>query len=125
MSDDLDRILEAMEKSKYRVIELTPKNFDQVINSTKPTIVYFWAVTCPVCLIIPSSFDRLAAEYGDKIIFAKFNAIENYEHKKIADRYDVLSLPTYIIFMNGKPLEKLSNASIEEVEKLVIKYAKG
>ncbi|MCP8315888.1 MAG: thioredoxin [archaeon] len=124
MSEELEKILEALEKRGYRPLELTPENFDQVINSGKPVTVNFWAVTCPSCVIIPSSFDRLAAEYGDKMVFAKFNVFENYEYKKIADRHYILSLPTYAVFKNGKLLERLVSPSIEELERLVITYVK-
>ncbi|MCP8322052.1 MAG: thioredoxin [archaeon] len=124
MSEELEKILEALEKRGYRPLELTPENFDQVINSGKPVVVNFWAVTCPSCVIIPSSFDRLAAEYGDKMVFAKFNVFENYEYKKIADRHYILSLPTYAVFKNGKLLERLVSPSIEELERLVITYVK-
>ncbi len=124
MNEDPDKLLEALEKSRHRPLELKPENFDQIINSEKPVIVNFWAITCPACLIIPSSFDRLAAEYGDKMIFAKFNVFENYEYKKIANRYYIFSLPTYVVFKKGELLERFLSPSVEELEKLVIKYAK-
>ncbi|MGQ9718667.1 MAG: thioredoxin family protein [Nitrososphaerales archaeon] len=124
MSKELEKTLEALGKSRYRPLELTPENFGQTINSEKPVIVNFWAVTCPTCVIIPSSFDRLAAEYGDKMVFAKFNVFENYEYKKIADRYDILSLPTYAVFKNGELLERLVSPSVKKLERFVMKYVK-
>jgi thioredoxin 1 len=124
MSKELEKTLEALGKSRYRPFELTPENFDKTTNSEKPVMVDFWAVTCPICVIIPSSFDRLAAEFGDKMIFAKFNVFENYEHRKIADRYDILSLPTYAIFKKGKLLERLVSPSVKELERFVKKYVK-
>jgi len=79
-------------------IELTTKNFDKEIKKGK-WIVDFWAVWCGPCKIMAPHFEAVAKELKGEINFAKVNVDENHE---IANKYQVMSIPTTIFFQDGE-----------------------
>ncbi|MEM3437712.1 MAG: thioredoxin [Nitrososphaerales archaeon] len=132
MSDpELERILEEKAKlMKERIkklpmetketLNLSSKNFWDVINSSEPVIVDFWAEWCTPCKYMLPIFEKLAAKYSDKMIFARLNVDECSD---IANKYQVLSIPTFIIFLNGKPVDMVVGAVGEKkLEKVIKKY---
>ncbi len=98
----------------------TDSNFHaQVLQSTVPVVVDFWAEWCPPCKIIAPVMDDLAKEYGDKVVIGKMNADEN---PQIPGQFTVMSLPTVMIFKNGQPIQALVGAKskqtyMQEIEK--------
>jgi len=84
------------------VVELTQANFDKLINSPKPTFVDFWAVWCGPCRTMEPVVERLAAKLGGSVTFGKLNVDE---HPGIATKYEVQSIPTFMIFKNGRPVD--------------------
>jgi len=110
MSDsELDKILAdkakrlVSEKSSHdSVVELTEANFDKLVNGPKPTFVDFWAVWCGPCRTMEPVVERLAAKLGGTVNFGKLNVDE---HPGIATRYEVQSIPTFMIFKNGRPVD--------------------
>jgi|YelNatPaOPRAMG01_1025707.scaffolds.fasta_scaffold325437_1 thioredoxin 1 len=134
MSDpELNKILEEkaksiMEKAQKTETEmetkeplnLSPDNFEKTINSSKPVIVDFWAEWCAPCRYMLPVFEKLAKKYGDKMIFGRLNVDENGD---IANKYQVFSIPTFMIFMKGKPVDMVIGAVGEKnLEKTITKY---
>ena len=123
MSDsELDKIL--AEKSKKlladssragHVVELTRHNFDNLVNGPKPTFVDFWAVWCGPCRTMEPVVERVAAKLGKEVNFGKLNVDE---HPEIATRYEVQSIPTFMLFKNGRPIDAvigtIQEASLEQ-----------
>ncbi len=102
-----------------RIIELSERNFDDVISNSKPVIVDFWASWCGPCQFMLPIFDKLARVYGDKMVFARLNVDEN---QAVAARYDVYAIPTFIVFKDGRPIDRAVGAVGElGLEKLIRK----
>jgi len=90
------------------VITLTDSTFDTAIkNTSKPILVDFWAEWCMPCRMMAPIIEELARDYSGKTVFAKINVDENCE---TAERFNVVSIPSFIIFKNGQPVEQILGA---------------
>jgi len=74
-------------------------NFDSVIHDMRPVVVDFHALWCSPCKMQSPILKEIATDLGDKIKVIKIDVDQNSE---IASRYNVQSVPTLIIFKNGK-----------------------
>jgi thioredoxin 1 len=102
------------------LLELSEKNFDEVVNANKPILVDFWATWCGPCQFMLPIFDKLAKKYGEKVSFGRLNVDDN---QGVAMRFDVYAIPTFIIFMNGKAVDRAVGAVGEKgLEGLLQKY---
>ena len=88
------------------VIELNSSNFDQTISSETPTLVDFWAEWCGPCRAMHPIFTRMARKFK-KITFARLNIDQNQE---IATKLGIQSIPIFIMFKNGSPVDKVVGA---------------
>lgn len=87
------------------ILILNDKNFKtEVLESKSLVLVDFWASWCVPCKILLPIVEEIAKEYKDKIKVAKLN-VEDYP--LIASRYGIMSIPTLIIFKDGKAVESL------------------
>jgi thioredoxin 1 len=87
--------------------EVTDNNFQaEVLESDTPVLVDFWAPWCGPCRIIAPSLEELNDEI-DNLRVVKLNVDEN---QQTAAQYDVMSIPTLIIFKNGQPAKKIIGA---------------
>lgn len=76
----------------------------QVLQSPKPVLVDFWAAWCQPCLMLAPLVDQVAQEYGENIAVAKLDVDAN---QKTAMTYGVQSIPTLILFKEGKEIKRL------------------
>ena len=89
--------------SEY-VKEFTEANFDdEVLNSSQPVVVDFWAEWCMPCLMVAPIIEQLAQEYDGKVKFGKLNVDEN---RSIAIRFSIQAIPTLLIFKDGQLVQK-------------------
>ncbi len=88
-------------------IELTDSNFHEVVKRGGLVVVDCWAAWCAPCRIISPIIDELAKEYAGKILFGKLNVDLN---RKIPMEYQIMSIPTILIFKNGKLVDRLIGA---------------
>jgi thioredoxin 1 len=103
-----------------QLIELSEKNFDETISGDKPVLVDFWATWCGPCQFMLPIFDKLAKKYSQKVNFGRLNVDDN---QGIAMRFDVYAIPTFIVFMNGKAIDRAVGAVGEKgLEGLLQKY---
>ena len=100
-------------------INVNNENFENVvIKNEMPVLVDFWAPWCGPCMMIADSISEIANEYSGKIKVAKVNVDNN---EKIAMLYSISSIPTILLFNNGKVINtsvgyKSKQALIEELE---------
>src|SRR5574340_607964 len=88
------------------LLELSEKNFDDAVNANKPVIVDFWATWCGPCQFMLPIFTRLAKKYNT-IRFARVNVDDA---QGVSQRYGVYAIPTFIVFKDGKPIDKAVGA---------------
>jgi thioredoxin 1 len=87
------------------IITIDQNNFQKsVLDSPKPVMVDFWAPWCGPCRAVAPVVEELAKEYSSKAGFAKVNVDES---PILASQYGVMSIPTIIIFKDGKPAEQV------------------
>lgn len=86
-------------------IQVDDANFEQVVlKSSKPVLVDFWATWCKPCVLVAPIVDELAGEFDGKIDFVKIDIDNN---PKTPARYNVMSIPTLLIFKNGEPVSHM------------------
>jgi len=87
------------------MLEFTDQNFEkEVLRSKVPVLVDFWAVWCMPCQKVAPLVEELSNEYDGKIKFGKIN-VEN--DQKVAQQYGIRSIPTLLIFKDGKIASQL------------------
>lgn len=92
-------------------LTLNQDNFDaSVLQAEKPVLVDFWAPWCGPCKVMSPIVEELAGEM-DAAIIGKVNVDENQE---IAQRYNILSIPTFIIFKGGQVVEQFSGSMTKD-----------
>jgi thioredoxin 1 len=88
--------------------EVTDTNFQaEVLENDKPVLVDFWAPWCGPCRVIAPSLEEIAEEKDDLRI-VKLNNVD--ENQVTAARYQVLSIPTLILFKGGEPVHQIIGA---------------
>jgi thioredoxin 1 len=90
------------------IVTLTTSTFDETINSSDtPVVVDFWAEWCGPCKMIAPILGEIATEQAGKVTIAKLNVDENPD---LAMRFNVMSIPTLLVFHKGELAKRLVGA---------------
>ena len=124
MENDEDRELERIKQAKLHEmmkkmssekqktfpnepIELTDATFKEIIQKHPLVVVDCWAPWCGPCRMVAPVIKELARDYAGKILFGKLNVDENPE---VSAQYEIMSIPTLLVFKNGKLVDKIVGA---------------
>ena len=91
------------------MMELTDANFkSEVIDSSTPVLVDFWAVWCGPCKMIEPELEKLSGEKSGDIL--KIGRVNVDENRDISIKYGISSIPTLLLFKDGEVVKKLIGA---------------
>ena len=103
-------------------VKLTEANFDELSSGGKALFVDFWATWCGPCKVMDPVVEKLAARYSDTVVFGKVNVDEEIN---ISSRYQVFSIPTFMVFKGGQPVDSVIGAVGEPSLERLLKTAIG
>jgi len=91
-----------------KIVTLTDATFDEHVKSSDvPVLVDFWAEWCGPCKMISPVLEEIAEEQAGKISIVKLNIDDNLD---VTRRFDVMSIPTLILFKDGEPQMRVIGA---------------
>jgi len=106
------RAVEKQRKIIDKPLELTDSTFTEFVQNNPFVVVDCWAPWCGPCLMVAPIIEELAKEYAGKIVFGKLNVDEN---PITASRYQIMSIPTLLVFRNGKLVDTIIGAMPKEM----------
>ena len=84
--------------------ELDDSGFsEEVLKSSVPYLVDFWAPWCAPCTMVAATIDAIAEKYGERLSVGRLNVDDN---PKSTERFEVMGVPTLILFVDGKVVER-------------------
>ena len=90
------------------IVTLSDATFDETIGAADvPVVVDFWAEWCGPCKMIAPTLEEIAVEHKGRLQVAKLNVDDNPD---VARRFDVMSIPTLLVFSDGEPVKRLVGA---------------
>lgn len=112
---------ERKEKSATnKPVEVTDATFKEMIHEHPLVVVDCWAPWCGPCYVIAPVIEEMARDYAGKILFGKLNVDENRE---VAMKYQIMSIPTLLVFKNGKLIDRIVGAMPRQMlEPKITKY---
>jgi len=104
---NLMRSSEERKQALDKPVEVTDSNFMEVIQRNPLVVIDCWAPWCLPCRIIAPIIDDMARDYAGRILFGKLNVDEN---QVATAHFQIMSIPTLLIFKNGKLVDRIVGA---------------
>jgi thioredoxin 1 len=109
------KLLEMLKKSKSfeeeslinKPIEVTDATFNETVQSHPLVVIDCWAAWCGPCRMIAPIIEELAREYAGKVVFGKLDVDKN---RAVSMHYQIVSIPTLMVFSHGKLVDKITGA---------------
>ena len=121
----LQRIIESAKRLQTypsEPVEISDADFESFIKKYDRVVVDCWAAWCRPCHMIAPIINELAKKYHGKIVFGKLNVDEN---RRVALRYDIMSIPTILIFKDGILVDRIVGALPKQLLEAKIRRALG
>jgi thioredoxin 1 len=96
-----------------RILHVQRNNWPEILSSAKPVLVDFWAGWCGPCRALAPTFEKLAQNHGNEVVFAKLDVDELPE---LAGQFGIQSIPTLLLFQGGEVVEQI--VGLQSYEKL-------
>ncbi|RLG50385.1 MAG: thioredoxin [Thermoproteota archaeon] len=88
-------------------VELDSSSFWKFVRENRVAVVDFWAEWCMPCRIVAPVIEELSRKYAGRVAFGKLNVDESPE---IAAQLQIMAIPTLVLFIDGKPVDRLTGA---------------
>ena len=107
-SEKKESLLQERGKAVFsKPVEVTDGTFREVVQKNPLVVIDCWAPWCGPCHIVAPVVEKLARDYAGKILFGKLNVDEN---RRTAIQYQIMSIPTMLVFKNGKLVDRIIGA---------------
>ncbi len=93
-------------------VEITDATFKETIQNHPLVVVDCWAPWCGPCQIVAPVIEEMARDYAGRILFGKLNVDENRE---VATQYQIMGIPTLLVFKNGKLVDRIVGAMPRQI----------
>lgn len=105
-----------------RPVEVTDATLREVVSNNSLVVVDCWAPWCGPCYMVAPVVEELARDYAGKILFGKLNMDEN---RRTAMQHQIMSIPTMLVFKNGKLVDRIIGAMPKQMlEPKITRYLK-
>jgi len=117
----MNRLLKGSENSVHsKPIDVTNETFPIFIQSSPLVVIDCWAAWCTPCHMVAPIIEELAKDHEGRILFGKLNVDEN---RRIAMQYQIMSIPTLLVFKNGNLIDQIVGAMPKQIlEPKITKY---
>ncbi len=93
-------------------IEITSKNFEEIISQDKPVLIDFWATWCGPCKRLGPIIEEIAAEYDGKAVIGKCDIEENDE---LTEKFGIMNVPTVIFLKGGQEVDRVVGLAMKNI----------
>ncbi len=119
------KLLKMLKKSKSfeeealinKPVEVTDATFNETVQSHRLVVIDCWAAWCGPCRMIAPIIEELAREYAGKMVFGKLDVDKN---RVVSMQYQIMSIPTLMVFSHGKLVDRITGALPKPVLKAQI-----